>query len=88
MKRDTASSIIKLTAILVVFSGMILFSVVYLQVLNMNTMFQEMQGQAEMFNSAFSTLGWHGYTTPIVVIIWGIMLYVMNRPLSFLIAKN
>jgi len=88
MNRETASSIIKLIAILVVFSGVILLSVVYLQILNMNSMFGDMPGQSEMISSAFSNLGWHSYTAPVVVIIWGILLYALNRPLSFLVAEN
>lgn len=94
MKRDTASGIIKLTAILVVFIGLVLISVVFLQIQSMNSMFQEMQGQMEAFGEmekfmmASSSLGRTGYMTPAVIMIWGVVLYALNRPLSNLVAKD
>ncbi|PWN06603.1 hypothetical protein [Rhodohalobacter mucosus] len=94
MKRDTASGVIKLTAILVIFSGLVLISVVFLQIQNMNSMFQEMAGQAETFGEmertmmASSGIGQTGYITPVVIMIWGAILYALNRPLSLLVAKD
>ena len=88
MEIETVSSIFKLTAILVIFLGLILFSVVFLQIQSMNSMFQGMSGQNEMFSSAFSNVSRLGYTTPIVVTIWGILLFLLNQPLALLVAKN
>lgn len=94
MKRDTASGIIKLTAILVVFIGLVLISVVFIQIQNMNNMFQEMSGQMETFGEmekfmmASSGLGRTGTMTPVVIMIWGAILYALNRPLSHLVAKD
>jgi len=88
MTKETASSIIKLAAIFVVFLGLVFISVVFIQIQSMNNMFQEMSGQMEMFSSAFSSLGWHGYTAPTVMIVWGILLYALNRPLSLLVAES
>ena len=51
-------------------------------------MFQDMPGQMGMFDRTFTNLGWYGYTTPVVIIVWGILLYALNRPLSLLVAKN
>lgn len=88
MKRDTAISIIKLIAIGVVFLGVILLSIVFIQLQNVNSMIQNMPGQTEMFRNNISNIGRFGYTTPIIIIIWGILLYVLNRPLSFLITED
>ncbi len=95
MKRETASCIIKLTAIFVVFAGLILVSIVYFQIQSMNNFLEGMTGQADVFGEleramigAGSGFGRHSYTTPIVVTIWGLLLYALNRPLSLLVSKE
>lgn len=95
MTRDTSSSIIKLTGILVIFSGLVLLSVVFIQYQGMQSMFRDMSGQLEMFGEmeqsmmgAISGIGRFSYTTPVVIMVWGGILYALNRPLSLLIAND
>ncbi len=74
MTKSTATSILKLSAILIVFLGLILFSQVLCQIRTIN-------------GATFKPLQ-HAYYFPVVVALWGIVLYLLSTILGSMIAGN
>lgn len=94
MKRATALGIIRLTAIFVVFAGLIFLSITYIQIQNMENLMEGMMGEGGMFGELERSLMGGGslfglsYTTPVAIIIWGVILYALSWPLSYLVSKE
>ncbi len=89
MKINTASSALKLSAILVIFTGLVLVSEVYIHNLHINEVAQNLPVNKEIALSVSMTnFHQYGYYSSGAIVAWGVLLYILNTPLAKLIAND